>query len=341
MRFFAICLLLMLPTAGLALAEPARGAAPPVGGRAPVSRPARHGFALKVAGKAAGTAPPPEVEITAGDTFQDLRTVVCDLGPSNATLSITVDPPLTGTISPSSVRTPEDVTITVPTTNRTPEGIYTVQVDIEPADSSSLCQAAVVPISFRLDAPVALAVTPPSQTLVIGQSASYNVDIFTKNFGGKVHLGTSGLPQGVTASFSPNDTSAAKSTLTLTAAASAAAQAATAFQVTGMANVQVDPGSASVTLAPPSVNVAVKPATQTVMAGAAGSFKLRYDKLGVGGPVTLAGINGAPANAVPAPGIGANQPPAIQLKTDPNTEPATYSLNFVFQFQANGQAMQT
>jgi len=62
-----------------------------------------------------------------------------------------------------------------------------------------------------------ISASPGSQTLVVGSSASYTASIGSQNgFSGTVTLGTSGLPNGVNASFNPaTTTGAGSSTLTL------------------------------------------------------------------------------------------------------------------------------
>ncbi len=69
-----------------------------------------------------------------------------------------------------------------------------------------------------------ISASPASQTILQGQSATYSVNISPQNgFTGTVALTASGLPAGVTASFSPSPVGAGgSSTLTLSSSASAA-----------------------------------------------------------------------------------------------------------------------
>ena len=110
-----------------------------------------------------------------------------------------------------------------------------------------------------------LSVYPPSFTLTdysgmsIGQGSSGTSYVYVTpqyGFTGSVTLSVTGLPSGVTASFSPNPISSGDSTLTLTASSSA---------TTGQYNVIVT-GTSGSTTAITTVNVAVYPASFTVSA---------------------------------------------------------------------------
>ncbi|MFL5863898.1 MAG: hypothetical protein ACJ780_24510 [Solirubrobacteraceae bacterium] len=81
-----------------------------------------------------------------------------------------------------------------------------------------------------------LSVSPPSQTLVQGTTATATVSLTRANLTGAVALTASGLPAGVTASFSPASVTGSTSTLTLTANSSVPAGVST-VTVTGAASV--------------------------------------------------------------------------------------------------------
>ena len=120
-----------------------------------------------------------------------------------------------------------------------------------------------------------LAVSPSSATVNAGSSTSFTVSTTATGTAQTISLSASGLPAGVTASFSPASITAGQSsTLTLSAAASAASATAT-ITVTGTGTT-VHSATASLTVngAPPAndFSVAVSPASQTVAPGASVAY---------------------------------------------------------------------
>ena len=105
---------------------------------------------------------------------------------------------------------------------------YTVQKEWDNATGSCIISKATTTNDFSVS------LTPSSATVAAGSSVTYTVKTaITSGAAQNVALSVSGLPAGVTASFSPATVSAgANSTLTLSASASAGA-GATTFTVTG------------------------------------------------------------------------------------------------------------
>jgi VCBS repeat protein len=77
-----------------------------------------------------------------------------------------------------------------------------------------------------------LSLTPTSRIVARGQSARFTVGIARTSLADPVHFTVSGLPPGVGATFSPNDTTGNASTLTMSTTTSAKTGAFT-FTVTG------------------------------------------------------------------------------------------------------------
>jgi hypothetical protein len=116
---------------------------------------------------------------------------------------------------------------------------------------------------------------PTAQTVAAGASATIAIaTAVTSGSAQSVALSVSGLPAGVTGSFSPASvTAGGGSTLTLTAASSASA-GTTAFTITGTAGGTTHTVNAQVTVTTTAndFSVSVSPSSQTVAAGASTTF---------------------------------------------------------------------
>jgi hypothetical protein len=122
--------------------------------------------------------------------------------------------------------------LTITTSTTTPVGTYVFTVT---GTSGTLTRTTTATLVVQ-PAPAGnftLAITPASVTVQSnGGTATYTVNITRTNFTTAVTFSITGLPAGVTASFSPNPATANSSTLTLTVAASAPA-GSFVFTVTG------------------------------------------------------------------------------------------------------------
>lgn len=112
-------------------------------------------------------------------------------------------------------------------------------------------------------------------------------------FSGSVSLTASGLPAGVTASFSPASTTST-SILTLTVSASAAVASAT-ITITGTSGSLHSTATIGLTTATPDFSLTASPASVTVAAGSNGATTLSATAInGFSGTITLS-ISGLPA----------------------------------------------
>src|SRR5205823_2669356 len=116
-----------------------------------------------------------------------------------------------------------------------------------------------------------IAATPASQSVAIGNGASYTAAITALNgFGGNVSFSVSGLPTGATASFSPiSVTGSGSSVLTVTTSSSTPPGTYT-LTITGTRGALVH--STTVTLNVTDFSIVATPASQTVMAGNGASY---------------------------------------------------------------------
>ncbi len=145
-----------------------------------------------------------------------------------------------------------------------------------------------------------VAVTPSSQSVADGKTVSYNVTTaVTSGSAQTVSLAVSGLPAGVTGSFSPLSVSAGgSSTLTLTASSSAAATTAT-FTVTGSATSGSHTATASVSVTAATTNdfsLAVSPASQSMTGGTAISYNVTTAVTSGSAQTVNLSVSGLPAD---------------------------------------------
>jgi subtilase family serine protease len=141
------------------------------------------------------------------------------------------------TVTPSCTLTTASpsCTLTVSTSSTTATGNYTLNATgTDAADAITHSTSATLAVQALPTGDFSLSVSPSSRTLRTPGSTTYTITVSDLNgFTGAVNLSASGLPSGVTASFSPQLTT---STATLTVSATRRlARAFHTFQVTGIA----------------------------------------------------------------------------------------------------------
>jgi len=135
-----------------------------------------------------------------------------------------------------------------------------------------------------------LSASPASLILVQGGSGTSSITVTPQNgFSGSVTLSASGLPSGVTASFTPNPATSG-STLTLTAGSSATTGTATLI-ITGASGNLQSTTVISLTVnptPPPDFTLSASPASMTLIQGTSGSGSITVTpQNGFSGSVTL------------------------------------------------------
>ncbi len=152
------------------------------------------------------------------------------------------------TFTPASVSGAGSSTLTVATASSTPAGSYTVTIM---GTSGSLTHTASVNLMVTQQAVpnFTVAVSPASQTVNSGSSASYSATVTPLNgFNGNVTLSVTGLPMGATATFTPATVSGSGSS-TLTVATSSSTPAGTStLTVTGTSGTLVSSATATLTI---------------------------------------------------------------------------------------------
>ncbi|HZC71151.1 MAG TPA: hypothetical protein VE442_10690 [Jatrophihabitans sp.] len=193
-------------------------------------------------------------------------------------------------------------------------------------------------------ADITLQVSPTSQSIARGDTASYTVTVTSINgFTGSVALAvTKGLPGGATATFAPSSvglTSGSKQTSTLQVATTSSTPLSTStLTITGTSGKISESITAGLTVNAPlsgSITVNATPASVTIGAGSTAVYTITLTRANLPGPVTFGLIGGLPSGATatysPNPTTGNSS--TLQIATTPTTSDGTYTVYLV----ASGQ----
>jgi hypothetical protein len=254
---------------------------------------------------------------------------------STATTTIQVTPQggFSGPVTLSVTGLPAGVTGSFGATNASGASVLTLTAASSAAAASSVA-ATVTGKSGTLSASVPVAVTvivPPSfsisaspnaVTVAQGGTAASLITVTPKNgFSGKVTIAASGLPSGVTASFSAASGSGASAASTLTFTATSAAPVGTAtVTVTGTSGTASTTATIALTVrAGGAITVSAAPASLSIAQGASGTSTITVTPVnGFSGTSTLT-ISGLPS------GISASFTPATTSTTSKLTLTAASS----------------
>jgi hypothetical protein len=227
-----------------------------------------------------------------------------------------------GTFSPNP--TTGASTFSVTTDATTPVGSYPVTIT---GVNGSLAHSTTVTLVVS-QPDFSLSATPTSQTVSGGASTTYTVSVTpAAGFAGSVSLGSSGLPAGAAASFSPNPTTGA-STMTVTTSASTPA-GSYPVTITGTSGTLSHTTSVQLVVrAPaPDFTLTASPTSQTVIRGASTTYAIAVNQVnGFSGSVSLS-LAGRPnkttASFSPNPTASSS---TLTVGTRPNTTRGTYTL---------------
>ena len=189
---------------------------------------------------------------------------------------------LTATLSSGAVSAGGSATLTISTTSATPGGNFLVAVN---GTSGNLTHTAYVTVALP-----GFTITTPNNVFVSqGSTASGTITINDVNgFTGSVKLSASGLPKGVSATFSPTHT-AATSTITFSASDAAA---------TGFASVTITGSSGNITQQA-TITLAVSAAVGTSGAGVTADLSAGFNVNGIytdGTQYNTGGLDGGGAS---------------------------------------------
>jgi hypothetical protein len=150
----------------------------------------------------------------------------------------------------------------------------------------------IVTVTVNAPPQVRLYAAQNARTVNAGQSATYTIDLIRTAFSGSVTLGTSALPAGVTASFSPSAATGNTATLTVTTTGTAPGGPLNFYVTGGATGVTIErlPLTLNV-IAPSSVVLSASTTTRTITAGQSTTFPIALTRSNFTAAVTL-GVTG-------------------------------------------------
>ncbi|MDQ0663249.1 hypothetical protein QFZ35_001747 [Arthrobacter ulcerisalmonis] len=186
---------------------------------------------------------------------------------------------------------------------------------------------------------ITVQVSPASQSVQQGQSASYTVTLTsTGGFTGAVNLGTAGLPAGAAGAYTPSSVSlksgsTATATLNVTTAATTPA-GTSSLTITGTSGKVSGSTKASLTVnykMSTSFSVSTTPDSVTIPPGATAVYTLQLTRSNLSGPVSFNVLGGLPAGATASfsPNPTSGNSTTLQVATTEASPKGTSSLYLV------------
>jgi hypothetical protein len=246
------------------------------------------------------------VTVTAINGFNDTITPTVAGLPAGTTV----------TFNPATITGAGTTTMTITTSGSTPAANSTLTIS---ASSGTAVRTATVTLNV---VDFTFAVTPSTRTILGGGTTTYTVTTTAVNgFSGTVIPTVTGLPAGVTATFSPaNITGGSTSTMTVTAASSAPGGNST-LNLTG--TIGTISKSANVALVLQNFTITATPATQTVTAGNNTSYTVTYAAANGFTGTTTPSVTGLPTGTTasfnPATIPGGSGTTTLTVATTPTT----------------------
>ena len=203
---------------------------------------------------------------------------------------------------------PSPPTLIVSTTPSTPAGTYTVALVGSANGVSHEADASLV-VQPAQQFDFSISVSPSSQTVTPGASASFTVNVgLVSGSAQSITLTLSGTPTGVSGSFNPTSgTPPFTSSLTITSASSATGSYQ--LTVTGSGGGVTHQATLTLTVSPaPDFQVTAAPPSQTVLQGQVASYTVVVHGLnGFSSEVSLA-VSGAPSGTSPVFSVPSGTP---------------------------------
>ncbi|GGH91246.1 hypothetical protein ACFFGR_19165 [Arthrobacter liuii] len=183
---------------------------------------------------------------------------------------------------------------------------------------------------------IAVQVSPASQSVQQGQSASYTVAVTsTGGFSGAVNLATAGLPGGASGTFTPSSVilnPGSTATATLNASTSVGTPAGTSsLTITGTSGKVSGSTTAGLTVnykISTSFSVSATPDSVTIPPGATAVYTLQLSRNNLSGPVNFSVMGGLPAGATASfsPSATTGNSTTLQVATTDGSPKGTSSL---------------
>jgi hypothetical protein len=186
---------------------------------------------------------------------------------------------------------------------------------------------------------ITVQVSPASQSVQQGQSASYTVTVkSTGGFSGAVNLTTAGLPAGAAGAFTPSSVTLASgatstSTLNVTTAATtpAGTSSLTISGTSGKVSGSVTAGLTVNYKFSSGISVAASPDSLSVPPGATAVYTLQLSRNNFSGPVSFSILGGLPSGATASfsPNPAAGTSTTLQVTTTAASPTGSYNLYLV------------
>jgi len=287
------------------------------------------------------TASPTSVTVTQGSSgASTISTAISGSFDSAIALSASGLPTgATASFNPTSIAAPGtgSSTLTITAGSATPTGSYTITVT---GTGGGVTQTASVSLTVNSGSTPSFTISASPASVTIAQGSSGTSKVSTTVAGGfdsAIALSASGLPTGVTASFSPSSIAApgsGSSTLTLTASSSAATGTYT-VTITGTGGGLTHTTTVSLTVSTgstPSFTLTPNPSSVTVQAGSSGTSTITAAISGGFDSAIALSASGMPtgvtASFVPtsiaAPGSGSS---TLTLAASSSAAAGTYTIN--------------
>jgi subtilase family serine protease len=264
------------------------------------------------------SATPSAVTITQGLSGTSTITVTPENGfTGDVSLSVSSLPSgVTASFNPSSTASTSVLTLTVSAT----AAIGTFSLSVV-GTSSSLTRQTPLTLNVNPTGNFTLSASPSGLSFIQGASGTSTITVSPQSgFNGSVSLSATGLPSGVTATFSPASTSGT-SALTLSASSTAATGAAT-VTITGRCGNLSSSTSISLTVtAAPSYALSASPSSLTISQGASGTSTVTINPQG-----GFAGTVALSASGLPS-GVTASFNPTSTTSTSVLTLTASTTAN--------------
>lgn len=214
------------------------------------------------------------------------------------------------------------------TTSATTPGTYTVTVT---GTSGTLVHSSPIMVQITPTPDFTLSATPPAQSVVAGDNASYTATVTPNNgFSEVVAFGVSGAPTGTTAQFD-NDSVTASGSIHLNVSTTASAASGTyPLTITGNGTTQRHTQSVSLVITgAPGFAFGVDPPTQSVVAGDNTSYTATVTPSNGFNDVVAFGVSGVPTGATAqfdADRVTASGTVHLNVSTTASAAPGTYAL---------------
>ncbi len=265
---------------------------------------------------------PPALNIIQGQNASSVVSIARTNFTSAVSLSVTAPAGVTGTFSPAST-TGNSSTLTLNVANNTAPGAYIVGITGQGGSSSQTTALSLVveaaPADFTVSA------SPSSVSINQGAAGAVTLNLSRNNYTEAVNFTVSGLPAGVTSSFTANNTTGDSSVLNLAVDASAAVGSST---ITVQAAGSTINHTASFTLnvtAQPNYTLGA-PAPISIGQGSAGSVSIAITRTNFTNAINFSAVAPAGVSATFSPASATGNTTTLNLTVAASANPGPYAV---------------